>query len=67
MTVTGDVVLTASDGLRPTTDEATYSSGEQMVRVPRKIEFARGATQRLRRRHDLRPGARGHVAARPGA
>jgi lipopolysaccharide export system protein LptA/lipopolysaccharide export system protein LptC len=44
MTVTGAVELTASDGLRATTDEATYSSGEQVVRVPRKIEFARGAT-----------------------
>ena len=42
MTVTGDVVLTASDGLHATTDEATYSSGEQVVRVPRKIEFSRG-------------------------
>lgn len=43
MTVTGDVVLAASDGLHATTDEATYSSGEQMVRVPRRIEFSRGA------------------------
>jgi LPS export ABC transporter protein LptC len=42
MTVTGDVVLAASDGLRATTDEATYSSGEQVVRVPRRIEFSRG-------------------------
>ncbi len=40
--VTGDVVLTANDGLRATTDEATYSSGEQMVRVPRRIEFSKG-------------------------
>ncbi len=42
VTVTGDVVLTASDGLKAETDEATYSSGEAMVRVPRKIEFAKG-------------------------
>ena len=40
--VSGDVVLTASDGLKATTDEATYSSGEQMVRVPRRVDFARG-------------------------
>lgn len=43
MTVTGDVVLTASDGLHATTDEATYSSGEEIVRVPRRVEFSRGA------------------------
>jgi len=42
MIVTGDVVLKASDGLEARTDEATYSSGEAMVRVPRKIEFAKG-------------------------
>jgi LPS export ABC transporter protein LptC len=40
--VNGDVVLTASDGLRATTDEATYSNGEQIVRVPGQIEFSRG-------------------------
>ena len=40
--VTGDVVLRASDGLQARTDEATYSSGESMVRVPRKIEFTKG-------------------------
>jgi LPS export ABC transporter protein LptC len=43
MTVNGDVVLTASDGLRATTDKAQYSSGEQVVRVPGKVEFSRGA------------------------
>ena len=42
MIVTGDVVLKASDGLEARTDEASYSSGEAMVRVPRKIEFAKG-------------------------
>ena len=42
MTVTGDVVLKASDGLEAKTDEANYSSGEAMVRVPRKFEFAKG-------------------------
>ena len=42
VTVKGDVVLTASDGLQAKTDEATYSKGEAMVRVPRKIEFAKG-------------------------
>jgi lipopolysaccharide export system protein LptA len=40
--INGDVVLTASDGLNARTDAATYSSGEEMVRVPRRIEFARG-------------------------
>lgn len=40
--VNGDVVLNASDGLQAKTDEATYSSGEAMVRVPRRIEFTRG-------------------------
>ena len=39
----GNVVLTASDGLRMTTDEATYSNGEQMVRAPHKVEFSKGA------------------------
>lgn len=43
MTVSGDVVLTASDGLKATTQEARYSSGEQIVRVPGKVEFSRGA------------------------
>jgi LPS export ABC transporter protein LptC len=42
MTVNGDVVLTASDGLRMTTDEASYSSGEQVVRAPHRVEFAKG-------------------------
>lgn len=42
VTVKGDVVLKASDGLQAKTDEATYSSGEAMVRVPRKIEFVKG-------------------------
>ena len=39
----GNVVLTASDGLRMSTDEATYSNGEQMVRAPHKVEFSKGA------------------------
>jgi lipopolysaccharide export system protein LptA len=43
MTVNGDVVLRASDGLTATADEARYSSGEQVVRVPGKVEFSRGA------------------------
>jgi LPS export ABC transporter protein LptC len=42
ITVNGDVVLNASDGLQAKTDEASYSSGEAVVRVPRRIEFARG-------------------------
>ena len=36
------MVLRASDGLQARTDEATYSSGESMVRVPRKIDFTKG-------------------------
>jgi lipopolysaccharide export system protein LptA len=39
----GNVVLTASDGLRMSTDEATYSNGEQIVRAPHKVEFSKGA------------------------
>ena len=39
----GHVVLTANDGLRMSTDEATYSNGEQMVRAPHKVEFSKGA------------------------
>ena len=39
----GNVVLTASDGLRMSTDEATYSNGEQMVRAPHRVEFSKGA------------------------
>ncbi len=42
VTVNGDVVLRASDGLHARTDEASYSSAEAMVRVPRKVEFSRG-------------------------
>ena len=38
----GHVVLTASDGLRVTTDEATYSNGEQIVRAPHHVEFTHG-------------------------
>ena len=39
----GNVVLTASDGLRMSTDEATYSNGEQIVRAPHKVLFSKGA------------------------
>lgn len=39
----GNVVLTANDGLRMSTDEATYSNGEQIVRAPHKVEFSKGA------------------------
>jgi lipopolysaccharide export system protein LptA len=38
----GDVVVTTSDGLRLTTDEAVYDSGDQMVRAPGIVRFARG-------------------------
>jgi LPS export ABC transporter protein LptC len=43
MTLKGDVVLTASDGLRMDADEARYSTGEEVVRVPGRVEFSRGA------------------------
>jgi lipopolysaccharide transport protein LptA len=36
------VVLENNDGLHVTTDEATYSSGEEVVRAPRKVEFTKG-------------------------
>jgi len=39
----GNVVLTANDGLRMSTDQATYSNGEQIVRAPHKVEFSKGA------------------------
>jgi lipopolysaccharide export system protein LptA len=39
----GNVVLTANDGLRMSTDEATYSNGEQIVRAPHKVVFSKGA------------------------
>jgi LPS export ABC transporter protein LptC/lipopolysaccharide transport protein LptA len=37
----GDVVLTASDGLRATGGQATYAEGEGIVRVPGPVTFAR--------------------------
>lgn len=43
--VRGNVVLTTADGLRATTQEATYSSGEEVVRAPGRVEFAKGATR----------------------
>lgn len=42
MRLAGDVVLTGSDGLRATTQEATYSSGEDIVRAPGKVDFSKG-------------------------
>ena len=43
MRMTGDVVLKASDGLEARTGEATYSSGEEIVRAPGRVDFTRGA------------------------
>ncbi|HEX7085359.1 MAG TPA: LptA/OstA family protein [Vicinamibacterales bacterium] len=42
--VTGNVVLTTADGLRATTQEATYSSAEEVVRAPGRVDFSKGAT-----------------------
>ena len=42
VTIRGDVVLTASDGLEALTEEATWSAGEEMVRAPGLVEFSRG-------------------------
>jgi len=38
----GDVVVTTSDGLRLTTDEAVYDSVDEIVRAPGPVRFARG-------------------------
>ena len=43
--MTGDVVLTASDGLVAKTDNASYSDGEGIVRAPGPVSFARGGTK----------------------
>jgi lipopolysaccharide export system protein LptA len=40
--MTGDVVLAASDGLRATTDSASYVDTEGVVRAPGPVEFTRG-------------------------
>lgn len=42
MEAKGHVVLQNNDGLHMTTDEATYSSGEEVVRAPHKVEFTKG-------------------------
>ena len=44
VTVNGDVVLTASDGLKARTDEANYNSDESMVRVPRRLNFRKAVS-----------------------
>jgi lipopolysaccharide export system protein LptA len=40
--VSGDVVITASDGMVIKTDQATYAESDSVVRVPGPLEFARG-------------------------
>lgn len=42
MTLRGDVVLTASDGLKALTEEATWNTRAEMVRAPGLVEFSRG-------------------------
>ena len=42
MEARGHVVLENDEGLHVTTDEATYSSGEEVVRAPRKVNFTKG-------------------------
>ncbi len=42
MEVTGDVYLTASDGLKVRTDRATYGSKERIVRAPNLVKFVKG-------------------------
>ncbi len=39
----GSVVLTANDGLKVRTSRANYSSGERIVRAPKKVDFSKGA------------------------
>jgi LPS export ABC transporter protein LptC/lipopolysaccharide transport protein LptA len=43
MEAKGRVVLENDEGLHVTTDEATYSSGEEIVRAPHKVEFTKGS------------------------
>ncbi len=42
MEAKGHVVLENDEGLHVTTDEATYSSGEEVVRAPHKVDFTKG-------------------------
>ena len=42
MEVSGNVYLTASDGLKVRTDRATYGSSEHMVRAPNLVKFVKG-------------------------
>jgi LPS export ABC transporter protein LptC/lipopolysaccharide transport protein LptA len=42
MEVTGNVFLTASDGLKVRTDRATYGSKERIVRAPNLVKFVKG-------------------------
>ena len=43
--MTGDVRLTASDGLVATANSATYADGEGIVRAPGPVAFTRGDTK----------------------
>ena len=42
VTIRGDVRVSASDGLRASTDEATYDQTEGVVRAPGPVQFSRG-------------------------
>src|SRR5574341_1549909 len=41
--MSGEVRLVSSDGLDATTDQASYSRGEGVVRAPGRVAFAKGA------------------------
>jgi LPS export ABC transporter protein LptC len=42
MEAKGHVVLENGEGLHVTSDEATYSSGDEVVRAPHRVEFTKG-------------------------
>ena len=66
LVLTGSVVLEASDGFRLTTDNATYTDAQGVVRAPGRVAFTKGGLSRQRRRHDLRQEQRRADAAGRG-
>ena len=66
LVLTGSVVLEASDGFRLTTEDATYTEAQGLVRAPGPRGVHEGRTQRQRPRHDLRQDQRRADAARRG-
>ncbi len=57
MEAKGHVVLENDEGLQVTTDEATYSSGEEIVRAPHKVDFTKGNMSGSGVGMTLRPGS----------